>query len=162
MRAVTDTGIAAFGVELERRRSLMRPKLSANEAARRVGMTGQWWRAIERGNGGTTRAGVIRMATVVHWDPDDAVRLAGFEDPVTDEERQLPPPDPRDRIDHAWPRMTDEWREQLARIAELAADPHAVDRLRLEALGEPREERFRGGPKGVPSDDPDRRGSRQV
>lgn len=115
---------AEFGVELERRRGLA--KLSANEAARRAGITGQWWRQVERGLGGNSRRNIIAMARAIQWDVDDALAWAGEEEPATEVERRPRPPDPRELIDRSWPALSDQQREAVARTVETMADPFAV------------------------------------
>jgi hypothetical protein len=114
---------AAFGVELERRRELLRPHMAANEAGRRAGLSGQWWRHIERGLRNAPRNTVIRMALVVGWDPEDALRWAGYEGDVTDEERRLPA-DPRQVIEAHWDRLTDRQRDVAANVVLAFAEPH--------------------------------------
>lgn len=119
-------GLAEFGRELERRRELIRPPMSANKAGRRAGITGQWWRQIERGLRNTPRTTVVRMANVIGWDPDEALRWAGYDDPATAEERRPLPPDPRDVVDAYWDKLTDRQRRLIAEVAAACAEPHGA------------------------------------
>lgn len=116
--------LADFGREVERRRKLIRPKLSANEAGRRGGITGQWWRQIERGRG-TPRENVVRMAMIVGWDPDEALRHAGYDEPATADERRPSPEDPLRLIQENWDKLTDRQRAVAADVVLSFAEPHA-------------------------------------
>lgn len=90
VRAAVEAG--EFAAEVHRRRETL--GLSANEAARRAGITGQRWLQIERGYelrqgykipANPTRRTAVKMAQAIDWPVAEALQAAGFDLPATTE-----------------------------------------------------------------------------
>jgi transcriptional regulator with XRE-family HTH domain len=81
-----DSRWEAFGAWLREERG--RQRLSQDESAGRAEMTKQQWSRIERGESGTRRETVERMARAVRASVPDALRRAGYlpdDDHTTDQ-----------------------------------------------------------------------------
>lgn len=108
-----------------------RVPLSYPQAGKRAGITGQWWRNLERGYEvkgdvrlpvNITRDRLITMARAVGWSPDEALALAEMA-PLTDAERLSH--GPRQELARLLPTLSESQVQALLYTARTMLDPNA-------------------------------------
>jgi transcriptional regulator with XRE-family HTH domain len=100
--------------------------LNYEEAGRRAGISGQWWRVLENGQQNITRTRLIAMAKAVEWPPNEALKLAGMPTLIPTEAHQLAG-DPRERLTELAARLSDARVRALLYVARTMVDPDAAE-----------------------------------
>lgn len=100
--------------------------LNFEQAGRRAGISGQWWRVLETGQQNITRTRLITMAKAVEWPPNEALTLAGMPTLLPAEAHQLAG-DPRERLEELLARLSDARVRALLYVARTMIDPDAAD-----------------------------------
>jgi len=125
----------AFGVEVQRRRLLLR--MSRAKLARRAGLSPSGLANVEMGSnlGGERRWSeprretVIDVAVALGWDADEALAMAGQETLHLLERERIEAitkaGDSRDDLDRLWPSLSGPQRRAIVRVAETMIDPQA-------------------------------------
>lgn len=98
--------------------------ISQTVAARRAGLSPSGWRNLEKGVnvGLPERSTVLKICSVLGWDPDAELRDLGLE-PMTDDERTAPHRDPDDELRRLWPSLTEPQRWALVYTAATMVTP---------------------------------------
>jgi hypothetical protein len=107
--------------------------LNFQQAGRRAGISGQWWRILETGQQKISRTRLITMAKAVEWPPNEALTLAGMPTLLPAEAHQLAG-DPRERLKELLARLSDARVRALLYVARTMIYPDAADD-QLDATG---------------------------
>lgn len=100
--------------------------LNYEQAGKRAGISGQWWRILETGDQNITRTRLITMANAVEWPPNEALTMAGMPTLLPVEAHQLAG-DPRERLTEIAARLSDARVRALLYIARTMVDPDAAE-----------------------------------
>lgn len=118
-----DMGQPEFAAELALHRQ--RSGYSQTQAATLAGISASLWRQMERPDREykARRDSVLKAAATVGWNLDEALRLAGWEHPATEQERASLRLGPRDELLRLVSQLTEAQVSALLHVAWVMAHP---------------------------------------